>query len=124
MVQSFGDAPAALVGALLGCWPRSCSAGCSARGMLRLDLRRFFFWTGAFLIIVRRGVLAYAVHDLQEGGALPGPFGALAPTTGDRRGRCRHRRLPVRWAFDVTAQIPPGSPLAACCRRRSGSCRR
>jgi len=85
-----------------------------ARGMLRLDLRRFFLWTGAFLIIVAAGVLAYAVHDLQEGGVLPGPFGALAPTD-PVSGAVAIGLVgwPFGWAFDVTAQIPPGSPLAA-----------
>ena len=114
MVQSFGDAPAALFGALLGLAVAALLGWLLARGMLRLDLRRFFLWTGAFLIIVAAGVLAYAVHDLQEGGALPGPFGALAPTdpaTGAVA--VGLAGFPFGWAFDVTAQIPPGSPLAA-----------
>jgi high-affinity iron transporter len=85
-----------------------------ARGMLRLNLRRFFLWTGAFLIIVAAGVLAYAVHDLQEGGVLPGPFGALAPTDPVSGAvAIGLAGWPFGWAFDVTAQIAPGSPLAA-----------
>ena len=114
MVQSFGDAPAALLGALLGLAVAALLGWLLARGMLRLDLRRFFLWTGAFLIIVAAGVLAYAVHDLQEGGALPGPFGALAPT-GPVTGAVAVglAGFPFGWAFDVTAQVPPGSPLAA-----------
>ena len=114
MVQSFGDAPAALLGALLGLAVAALLGWLLARGMLRLDLRRFFLWTGAFLIIVAAGVLAYAVHDLQEGGALPGPFGALAPTD-PATGAVAVGLVgfPFGWAFDVTAQIPPGSPLAA-----------
>lgn len=114
MVQSFGDAPAALLGALLGLLTAVVLGWLLARGMLRLDLRRFFLWTGAFLIIVAAGVLAYAVHDLQEGGVLPGPFGALAPTdpaTGAVA--VGAAGFPFGWAFDVTAQIAPGSPLAA-----------
>ena len=114
MVQSFGDAPTALLGALFGLVTAGFLGWMLARGALRLDLRRFFTWTGAFLVLVAAGVLAYAVHDLQEGGVLPGPFGALAPiepaTDAVAVGLAA---FPFGWAFDVTAQIPPGSPLAA-----------
>jgi high-affinity iron transporter len=54
------------------------------------------------------------VHDLQEGGVLPGPFGALAPTDPATGAVALGLAgFPFGWAFDVTAQIPPGSPLAA-----------
>lgn len=101
MVQSFGQAPLALLGALLGITAAVALGWLIARGMLRLDLRIFFTWTGALLIIVAAGVLAYGIHDLQEARVLPGPF-----ATG-------WSGFPFGWAFDVTATIPPGSPVAA-----------
>lgn len=114
MVQSFGDAPAALLGALLGLAVAVALGWLLARGMLRLDLRRFFAWTGVFLVVVAGGVLAYAIHDLQEAGALPGPFTAAAPVdevTGAVA--IGWAGLPFGWAFDISAVLAPGGPLAA-----------
>ncbi|MFN3950736.1 iron uptake transporter permease EfeU [Microbacterium sp.] len=114
MVQSFGDAPLALLGALLGLIAAVVLGWFIARGMLRLDLGRFFIWTGGFLVVVAAGVLAYAFHDLQEAGALPGPFGAgasLDPATG--LVATGWAGFPFGWAFDVSGVIAPGSALAA-----------
>ncbi|MGJ8503464.1 FTR1 family protein, partial [Glaesserella parasuis] len=83
-----------------------------ARGMLRLNIGRFFTWTGAFLVVVAAGVLAYAAHDLQEGGALPGPFGAGAPidpTTGAVA--IGWAGFPFGWAFDLSGVIAPSGGL-------------
>ena len=113
MVQSFGNAPDALLGALLGLVTAVLLGWLLARGMLRLDLRRFFTWTGAFLIIVAAGVLAYGVHDLQEAGALPGPFTPLAPLDAAGAVATGWSAIPFGWAFDVSAVVAPGGPLAA-----------
>jgi high-affinity iron transporter len=59
---------AAPVGALLG-------IGCAAligfgiyRGGLRLNLRRFFLWTGVFIIFVAAGLAATVLRNLHEAG--------------------------------------------------------
>jgi len=86
--QTLDSTTTPLVGALLGIVGAVVIAALLYRGALTLDLRKFFTWTGAFLVVVAAGILAYAVHDLQEADILPG-LGNLV--------------------WDVSEQIPPGS---------------
>lgn len=113
MIQSFGDAPSAFLGAVLGLLVAVVAGWLLARGVVRLNLSRFFAWSGGFLVIVAAGVLAYAVMDLQEAAVLPGPFSASAvvdPGTGAEA--VGWAALPFGWAFDVSAAVAPDSALA------------
>ncbi|HUQ62960.1 MAG TPA: iron uptake transporter permease EfeU [Acidimicrobiales bacterium] len=71
-VQSTGSAGTPVVGALLGLLTASVLGYLLYRRSVKLNLSRFFRYTGAALVVVAAGVLAYGFHDLQEAGLLTG----------------------------------------------------
>ncbi len=87
-VQSTGESVLALIGALLGIGTAIALGALISRGLVRINLSRFFTWTGALLILVAAGVLSHGVGDLQEGRVLPGSG---------------------RLAYDMSGAIPPDS---------------
>jgi high-affinity iron transporter len=87
-VRATGDGVAPITGASIGIVLAVVLAYLLYRGSVRINLGTFFRWTGAGLIVVAAGVLAYGVHDLQEADLLPGLHSL---------------------AFDVSSTIPPAS---------------
>lgn len=71
-VQATDDGWNPLAGAALGLLTSVVLGWLFYRGALRINLAKFFTWTGAMLVVVAAGVLAYGVHDLQEAGWIPG----------------------------------------------------
>lgn len=117
------DTVTALAGALLGIGLAVLLGWGLFKGILRIDLGKFFTWSGAFLLIVAGGILAYGIHDLQEAAVLPGPFsGAPISPTHPRTGEVLTgfadypfwgAAFPFGWAFDFSDSIAPDSFIAA-----------
>lgn len=88
-VRASGDGThAPLIGVVLGLATAVVLGWLFYRGAVRINLAKFFTWTGGMLLVVAAGVLAYGVHDLQEARFLGG--------LSDK-------------AFDISEQIPPDS---------------
>ncbi|MEU7066068.1 iron uptake transporter permease EfeU [Streptomyces sp. NPDC053429] len=87
-VKAAGDGAGPLAGVLLGIGTSVLLGWLFYRGALRINLAKFFTWTGGMLVVVAAGVLAYGIHDLQEAGFVPGI---------------------LTKAFDISATIPPDS---------------
>jgi high-affinity iron transporter len=87
--QATGDSESAgLIGGLLGILTAVVMGYFFYKGVLKINLAKFFRYTGMILIVVAAGVLSYGVHDLQEAGVLPGLYNL---------------------AFDVSKQVPESS---------------
>jgi high-affinity iron transporter len=80
--------PRPLIGVALGLASAVLLGWLFYRGALKINLAKFFTWTGGMLVVVAAGVLAYGAHDLQEADWIPGL-----------------RDL----AFDISGTIPPDS---------------
>jgi high-affinity iron transporter len=80
--------PKPLIGVALGLATAVLLGWLFYRGALKINLAKFFTWTGGMLVVVAAGVLAYGVHDLQEADWIPGL---------------------TNLAFDISSTIDPSS---------------
>jgi high-affinity iron transporter len=94
-VQAAGSGWEPLAGVFLGLGVAVVLGYLMYRRAITVNLSRFFTWTGAALVIVAGGVLAYGIAEYQEIGLLPGKESI---------------------AFDVSGVIAPDGLIAALVR--------
>jgi high-affinity iron transporter len=87
-VSAAGSGVSPMTGAVLGLLTATVVGFLLYKGSVRINLASFFNFSGAALVVVAAGVLAYGLHDLQEASILPGLHSL---------------------AFDVSAAVPPSS---------------
>lgn len=71
--RTVADTTTAAIGLLIG-FAISISLGYLIfKSSIKMNLSKFFTYTGVALVIIAAGVLSYGVHEFQELGYLPGP---------------------------------------------------
>jgi len=90
-----GGIGAQLFGAVLGLGLAVALGVLLYRRAIKIDLRTFFRFTGALIVVIAAGLFAYGVHELQEAGWFPFLEGA---------------------AFDISATLPDDSGIGAIFR--------
>jgi len=71
--KTVSSTPSATVGLLLGLGVAIALGYLIYRSSIKINLGKFFTYTGTALIVVAAGVLSYGIHEFQELGWLPGP---------------------------------------------------
>jgi high-affinity iron transporter len=87
-VQGATTTASPLIGITLGLLTSVAIGWGIYRSALKINLTKFFTWTGLLLILVAAGIFKYGVHDLQEANILPGL---------------------TTYAFDISAILPADS---------------
>ncbi|CAB5054226.1 unannotated protein [freshwater metagenome] len=90
--KTVSDTRSSAIGLILGFTVAIALGYLIFKSSIKLNLSKFFRYTGVALVIVAAGVLSYGVHEFQELGWLPGPDA---------------------FVWDVTSVIPKDSILSA-----------
>ncbi len=102
--QTAGESTGPLIGAAVGLVLATVLCWALYRRVLRINLTRFFTWTGAGLIVIAAGVLGYGLRDLQEGGVLPGAHSFAVDLSGSVDANSWYATL-VQGVFNLMTQM-------------------
>ena len=102
--QTAGESTGPLVGAAIGLVLSVLLCWALYRRVLKINLTRFFTWTGAGLIVIAAGVLGYGMRDLQEGGVLPGIHALAVDVSSSIDANSWYATL-VQGVFNLTTQM-------------------
>ncbi|WP_042366180.1 iron uptake transporter permease EfeU [Streptacidiphilus neutrinimicus] len=102
--QTAGESTGPLVGAAVGLVLAAALCWGLYRRVLKINLTRFFTWTGIGLIVIAAGVLAYGLRDLQEGGVLPGATAFAVDLSGSVDQNSWYATL-VQGVLNLTTQM-------------------
>ena len=105
-----------LIGLVIGVVVAAAIAYGMYAGAIRINLAKFFKYTGVFLIVVAAGILSYGIGALQTVGWLPGPgrqgirhqhvVQLVVLVRRDHPGRLQHHAHPDRAAARRVAGLP------------------
>ncbi|MHA6761346.1 iron uptake transporter permease EfeU [Streptacidiphilus sp. PAMC 29251] len=101
--QTAGESTGPLIGAALGLVLAAVLCLALYRRVRKINLTRFFTWTGAGLIVIAAGVLGYGLRDLQEGGVLPGVHAFAVDLSGSIDANSWYATL-IQGVFNLTTQ--------------------
>ncbi|RAG87678.1 iron permease [Streptacidiphilus pinicola] len=102
--QTAGESTGPLIGAAIGLVLATVLCWGLYRRVLKINLTKFFTWTGVGLIVIAAGVLAYGLRDLQEGGVLPGATAYAVDLSGSIDQNSWYATL-VQGVLNLTTQM-------------------
>ncbi|SEL40560.1 iron uptake transporter permease EfeU [Streptacidiphilus jiangxiensis] len=102
--QTAGESTGPLIGAAIGLVLATALCWGLYRRVLKINLTKFFTYTGVGLIVIAAGVLAYGLRDLQEGGILPGATAFAVDLSGSIDQNSWYATL-VQGVLNLTTQM-------------------
>ena len=103
-----------LIGLIIGVLVAAAIAYGMYAGAVRINLAKFFTYTGVFLILVAAGILSYGIGALQTVGWLPGLDTGVRhhsgstgrPGTASHPGHLQHHARPRPCCSSLLARLP------------------